>query len=188
MKWNGFGNGAVVCIAPLSLIVPDQIMMIMISSEVGTLSARPLLSLCAAVAGIVSAVTTAKWIHMVVFHLFRSFRCRTWNLIWAKRLVTVRQTNQITNITQTKKKKQLLSLEKSPQLLFASISLLVCSSVASKTPHLIGWPTQSDDFSGDLRQQTIVFLLAQQRDQSIDQYAKTLAGINGEHNVARQAL
>lgn len=60
MKWNGFGNGAIVCIAPLSLIVPDQIMMIMISSEVGTLSARPLLSLCADVAGIVSAVTTVE--------------------------------------------------------------------------------------------------------------------------------
>lgn len=48
------------CIAPLSLFVPDQIMMIMISSEVGTLSARPLLSLCAAVAGFVSAATTVE--------------------------------------------------------------------------------------------------------------------------------
>lgn len=62
------------------------------------------------------------------------------------------------------------------------------TAVAGRSPHLIGWPTQTDDFAGDLGQQTIVFLLAQQRDQSIDQYAKTLAGINGEHDAARQAL
>lgn len=176
MKWNGFGNGAIVCIAPLSLIVPDQIMMIMISSEVGTLSARPLLSLCADVAGIVSAVTTVEGPSEFTWWCFTcsvssgaeleiSFGPRG---LW----LSFRLTRLPTSHKQRKRNNY-----------FLSSSLLV-----SLCLHLIGWPTQSDDFSGDLRQQTIVFLLAQQRDQSIDQYAKTLAGINGEHNVARQAL
>lgn len=51
---------------------------------------------------------------------------------------------------------------------------------------MIGWSDQSDDFYVDLRQQAIVFLPAQQRDQTIDQYVKTQAGINGKRNVARQ--
>lgn len=60
------------CVAPQLLIAPrSKIMMIMISSEMGTLPARPLLLLCAAVT--VTAVTTAVGSSEVARWSFNSF-------------------------------------------------------------------------------------------------------------------